>query len=318
MQITPDTQLAEWSEEWIKTILDNDLEEDLIIEFKEGVNSKDPKHASNLRKSITSFANTSGGFVLFGIKDKKSGKGWERLCGVDIQNFSKELTDKISGTSVVPHILVDNPKIINVVKDDKTYNVAVIKIGASRSKPHAVVDESSGLLNFWIRGNSSAIPITYSVLTKMIDESSELRNILATIILDVNYCGYFAQTQMVVPEEKRSNTVSPSKINSLLGGDQAVQIISKIPTDLTLVDLIYNFRNLCQAINTFHDLLISRSNIPLSNAPKQNKLDNDQIAKLVPSLIETAQKIQNHIFENYSETIDWANVTLTKWGAGKK
>jgi hypothetical protein len=44
VQITPSTGLPDWTLDWIKEILDTDRDEDAYLEFKSGLNSKDPKH----------------------------------------------------------------------------------------------------------------------------------------------------------------------------------------------------------------------------------------------------------------------------------
>lgn len=312
MQISPNTNLSEWSEEWIKEILDNDQGEELFFDFKEGINAQDPKHNHNIRKAVSSFANTLGGFIIFGIKDKASASSWARLCGiVNSINFAKELTNKISAGKVIPHIFFDGPKIIPVQHNSNTYNVLVIKIASSELKPHAIVSDSDGLLQFWMRGNSSAIAATYPYLTKMIEESSELRNLLAALYLDAEYIDSFAG-KMVIPEADRGKSIPVVKINALVNSAQSSQIISKIPTDIALINLIWQLREKIDVINSFRDMMIARRALPLTNSEQENKKDNDTIASLVPSTKDVTSKIRKHLLDKYAGVREWINVVQSQ------
>lgn len=312
MQITQNTQLMEWSEEWIREILDKDLGEELLFDFKEGINSQDPKHTHNLRKAVSSFANTLGGFIVFGIKDKANANGWNRLCGVsDSNNFSKELTNKISGGKVIPHVFFEGPRLISLQHNNNSYQVLVIKISSSELKPHAVVSDGDGLLQFWMRGNSTAVAATYPYLTKMIEESSELRNLLAALYLDAEYVDSFAN-RMVIQEKDRETAIPVVRINALVNSEQSSQIISKIPTDIPLINLIWQLREQIEVINSFRDMMIARRPLPLSNGKQENKADNDQIASLVPKVKETTEKIRKHLLEQYAGVREWINVVQSK------
>ena len=308
MNISQNTNLSEWTVEWIKNILDNDQGEESFFDFKEGINSQDPKHLHNIRKAVTSFANTSGGFIVFGIKDKANASGWNRLSGSpDTVNFSKELTNKISGGKVLPHIFFEGPKIISIPYGTKSYDVVVIKIANSELKPHAVVSDNDGLLEFWMRGNSSAIAATYPYLTKMIEESSELRNLLAALFLDSEYVDSFVQ-KMVIPEADRETAIPVVRINALVNSEQSSQIISKIPTDIELIKLIWQLREQIEVVNSFRDMMIARRPLPLSNGKQENKNDNDQIANAVPKIKEVTEKLRKHLLEKYAGVREWISV----------
>jgi len=312
MQVSLNTNLSEWSEEWIKKILDNDQGEELFFDFKDGINSQDPKNNYNIRKAVSSLANTLGGFIIFGIKDKAGVSGWARLSGIaDTTNFSKELTNKISGGKVIPHIFFDGPKIIPIQYNNDSYNVLVIKISSSELKPHAIVSDSDGLLQFWMRGNSSAIAATYPYLTKMIEESSELRNLLAALYLDAEYIDSFAD-KMVIPEADRGESIPVVKINALVNSAQSSQIISKIPTDIVLINLIWQLREKIDIINSFRDMMIERRALPLTNAVQENKKDNNAIASLVPSTKNVTSKIRKHLLGKYAGVREWINVAQSQ------
>lgn len=312
LQISPSTELSEWSEEWIQEILNNDEGEGLFFEFKNEINSKDPKSAYNLRKAFTSFANTLGGFIIFGIKDKSSASGWERLSGIqDVDNFAKELTNKLSAGKVVPHIFFEGPHIVEVKYSNKTYKVLIIKVNSSELKPHAIVSDSDGLLQFWMRGNSTAIAASYPYLTKLIEDSSGLRNMLAALFLDTEYVDSFAD-DMTVPLAARETTIPVVKINALINSEQSTSIIAKIPTDIELIKLIWELRKAIDMVNSYRDMLIQRRVLPLVNANQENKKDNDRIASITPRIKELDKKIRDHLIEKYAGIRDWVNVVQSK------
>jgi hypothetical protein len=308
MQISGGTLLSEWSEEWIRDILNNDRGEELLFDFKEGISSSDPKHTYNLRKAIASFANTYGGFLIFGIKDKAKASGRNRLCGIsNTANFSKELTNKISGGKIVPHIFFEGPKIITFNYDANIYNIPIIKIASSELKPHALISDKDGLLEFWMRGASTAIAATYPYLTTMIEEAAQLKNWLAALYLDTEYIDQFA-TKMVVAEKDRGTQIPVVKISALINSEQSSQIISKIPTDIQLIGLIWRLRESIDLVNTFRDMMIARRTLPTTNAKEQNERDNDYIAANVSTLKELTEKVREHLKEKYAGVREWMTV----------
>jgi hypothetical protein len=307
MNVTPNTNLSEWCVEWINEILNRDEEESMHLEFKADINSKDPKHLYNIQKAVSSFANTFGGFIVFGIKDKASASGWERLCGVqNTTGFAKELTNKLFNGKLIPHIFYEGPNIIQIHCNNTERSVAIIKISSSELKPHAIVSES-GLLEFWMRGNSTATAIPYPHLTSLIAESSELRNLLAALYLDTEYVDSFAD-KMCIPVYSRETSIPIVRINALVNSEQSSQLISKIPTDIALIRLIWQLRELIDSINCYRDMMIARLAVPITNAKQQNKRDNDAIESNIPSLKAITSKIRSHLLEKYVGVRDWRNV----------
>lgn len=307
IQISQHTSLSDWTEEWVKDILDNDRGEDSLLEFKAVLNSRDPKHNDNIRKAVCSFANTFGGFIIFGIKDKNEASGWDRLCDDNnTDNFSKELTDKLGSTNVVPHVVFDGPKVIPLSYQNKSYPVVIIKVNGSELKPHAIVSDN-GLLHFWIRGNASAIPASHPFLTKLIEESAGLRNLLAALYLDTEYIDLFGE-QMMLPESERSNKTPFVQIKALVNSEQSSALISKIPTDIPLIQLIWALRTKIDLVNNYRDMMVALRSTALSNKNEIYKNHNDCIAVLVPEIKEITKKIRSHLIQKYIGVRDWINV----------
>jgi len=303
LNLTPTTQLSEWSEEWIKQILDQDLSEGYLYDFKADISTKD----QSMAKTVTSFANTQGGFIIFGIKDGESATGWKRLHGVtDKKEFAKKLSDVLSNSKVVPTIFFEDPRFLSISRNNISHEVAIVKINSSEFKPHAVVG-SDGLLKFWVRNNQTASAMTYPALTKAIEESTQLRNWLAALYLDTEYIESFAN-KMIFPEKERETTIPIVRINSIINSDQSSQIISIIPNDVKLVSTIWALREKIELVNSFRDMMIQRRALPLSNAGAENKSDNDRIAAIVPGIKHLASEIRQHLAEKYPKIREWLNV----------
>jgi predicted HTH transcriptional regulator len=62
-------------------------EEDEFVDFKQTYNTKDPKHFLSATEDIVAFANTKGGYLVFGVEDVTYS-----LIGLD-DNVKKQLLD---------------------------------------------------------------------------------------------------------------------------------------------------------------------------------------------------------------------------------
>jgi len=303
LNITPATSLAEWSVEWIKQILDQDLTEGYMHDFEKEISSKDQA----LSSAVTSFANTMGGFIVFGIIDSRSASGWDRLHGVsDRKEFSKKISDCLANGKVVPTIFFADPLFLEVPYKGKKYDVAIVKIESSEFKPHAVIG-NDGLMRFWMRNNQTATAMTYPTLVKTIEESAQLRNWLAALYLDTEYIEVFAH-KMLIPQDKREISIPVVTIQSIINSDQSSQLISIIPNDIKLVQLIWSLREKIDLINSFRDMMIQRRALPLTNAGSENKVDNDCIAGIVPDIKTSTNAIRNHLASKYPRIREWLNI----------
>lgn len=66
------TALADWSLPILKELMARHVFEDEQFDFKEGLpDARDEKAKDRLRKTCSAFANTEGGFLVFGVSDAK-------------------------------------------------------------------------------------------------------------------------------------------------------------------------------------------------------------------------------------------------------
>lgn len=307
MQITPQTTLEEWTAESILTILDRDEGEGYFHDFKAVLNSPDPKHNRNIRKAAASFANSAGGFVVFGVKDKAEASGRARLLAIgEVSEFAKQLTNKLSGNEVVPPITFDNPRVIPVEHQGVSKNVVVVRVPESQLKPHGI-SESGGPLEFWMRGNATAVVAPYASILKMVQESSDTRNWLAALYLDADYVDNFAD-QMVVPEADRQASAPVVRINALVNSEQSSQVIARIPTDVELIRLIWGLRSKIDMVNSYRDMMIALQATSLINATTTREQYNARIAGLVVEIKQQTIQIRTHLAGKYAGIREWLSV----------
>jgi hypothetical protein len=112
-------------------------EEDLLVDFKEDFDSKDEKQWHGITKDIAAFANTHGGYIVFGVKDSTY-----ELTGID-----QKTADTISNTNLVLQKI--NRHILPAFTDIRTKRFlsldklfVIIFIPASKGKTHIVSTEA--------------------------------------------------------------------------------------------------------------------------------------------------------------------------------
>lgn len=307
MQITPQTSLEDWNAEAILTLLDRDEGEGYFHDFKTALNAPDPSHNRNIRKAAASFANTSGGFLVFGVKDKAQAAGRERFIGIsDVSEFAKQLTNKLSGNEVVPPVAFEGPRVIPIEHSGSPRNVVVVRVPESQLKPHGI-SESGGPLEFWMRGNSTAVVAPYASIMKMVQESSDTRNWLAALYLDADYIDTFAD-QMVIAEAEREVSIPVVRITALINSDQSSQVIARIPTDVELIRLIWAVRGQIDMVNSFRDMMIALQATALSNAGSSCKDYNTRVAERVIRIKQLTKQIRTHLAAKYSGIREWLSV----------
>ena len=93
----------------IEMLKDNKIEESQVLDYKANyAESKD--HENNLLKEITSFSNSSGGFLIYGIEETGRGGYPSEIVGID-SNINLERLEQIIISNIRPRISVKFRKI---------------------------------------------------------------------------------------------------------------------------------------------------------------------------------------------------------------
>ncbi len=133
----------------------------LLIEEGEGFELEFKRKVSSplkIAKTMSSFSNTSGGLILFGVDDDGS------IIGVESEKTELDLIDEAAEFFCDPPVSV-SIKIIPYNHRD----VIVASVEESETKPHYVKDENNEL-NVYIRVNDNSVLASKEVIKVLRDE----------------------------------------------------------------------------------------------------------------------------------------------------
>jgi hypothetical protein len=125
-----DKRLSEITVEDIKYLIDNKISEQKTLEYKRQLPDKDKEEQkTKTLQSITSFANTIGGIIIFGMKENDKGEaseiiGIETSSDDDFLRFQNLVKDRIEPRMAPPELreLIINDKKIYLMKIHSSYN----------------------------------------------------------------------------------------------------------------------------------------------------------------------------------------------------
>jgi hypothetical protein len=125
------TKLSDWNYDVIQNLASKYLETN-TFDFKFTIKSLDPKTNQSIINTACAFANTNGGFLVFGVNRKDDAH--YVIEGLDkSDNYAKEFGDKISSINPTIHFNFLNPP-ISIPKSNKILFVAEIPL--SKDRPH--------------------------------------------------------------------------------------------------------------------------------------------------------------------------------------
>jgi hypothetical protein len=112
----------------IERLKTNKICESQILDYKEGI-IEDHK----LVKQISAFANTQGGFLIFGVKETGQGGYPEEISGIEHKEINTERLEQIVLSNTEPRISI---KLREIQIPETTKSLLIIEIPNSYLKPH--------------------------------------------------------------------------------------------------------------------------------------------------------------------------------------
>jgi len=95
------------TKEDLQRLIDNEVEESTILEYKSSFAVQNPKWREELAKDISAMANSNGGIIVFGIKQKDIGNGnaiAHRLTPIPSSEMTKDKLSQLLSSNIQPII----------------------------------------------------------------------------------------------------------------------------------------------------------------------------------------------------------------------
>lgn len=124
----------EYAEKDIRSLIDNEIEESLRLEYKSsGSLSKSPSAKKEIGRDVSSFANSDGGIIVYGVEEKDHKP--IGMSFIDGHEFNKEWLENIISDNI--RQTIREIEIIPIRFEQKIdQTVYVVKIGRSEDAPH--------------------------------------------------------------------------------------------------------------------------------------------------------------------------------------
>jgi len=147
--------IEEITKDDLQALIDNEVSERKAIEYKQALPGNSDKEKKEFLADVSSFANASGGDLIYGItEDKKTGKP-KSLDGLDAENIGQEITrlDNIIRTGIQPRLpsVAISPPI--ALENSKV--ALIIRIPKSWISPHRVIHNDK----FYSRSSNGKYPL---------------------------------------------------------------------------------------------------------------------------------------------------------------
>jgi predicted HTH transcriptional regulator len=142
----------EYTERDILSLIEGKVEELISLEFKSGDSlGFEPGKKKELSKDVSSFANSAGGLIIYGINENNHVA--ESISFIDGNTITKEWVEQVIHSNIQRKI--DGILIIPVrFENDVSKTVYVIKIPVSNQAPHMASDN-----RYYKRYNFQSVPM---------------------------------------------------------------------------------------------------------------------------------------------------------------
>jgi hypothetical protein len=283
-------ELDEWTYELIKKIVEDGVFETDKFDLKEELPHKnDIKSKERLEKSVCAFANTEGGFLIFGIKDDKSLSYENRIIGISpARDFPREFGDMI--INIEPHIYYSfkNPAIKIPISKNVIH---VVKIPQSPERPHIT---SKG--EFYYRTNRGNMQMSYQQIKESFLNEEQRRQKLRLLFIEL-LSNKEQATSMITPDDRIMKSYSLVTLDSSVLQTLLVDTYPIIIQEDELISLLMRIRAEIKVINNEMRIFYATISLPITNSEeivrKHNDSVNTRIKELIPLLDESLKILQD-------------------------
>jgi hypothetical protein len=276
-------KLEEWTYERIKVLVDNNVNESDIHDFK-----TDMPEGDGLTVDCCAFANTKGGFIVLGIRPKDM-----QIEIKGIEN-SSELRHRFGQKiNAIPTTDFGLPKIINIPGSQKVLVIFYIPISPER--PH--IPTPVGKRVFWKRTNTGNEQMTYDEIRMNFQNYEERREKLKLLYLEL-LSNKQQLESMKVSEDSIEGSYSLVSLDSTIIDTLLSDVYSIIAKNSNLVNSLMDLRFEIRIINNKVKVYYTEISTPRTDLGKitrrHNEFINSKIEKLVPLFQATLSTLESN------------------------
>ncbi len=239
--------------------------------------------ANSLTKVACAFANSQGGFVVVGVKDR-SGHFLVEGIGPDGE-IAKKFSDKIHAA---PSVSFSSPRDINVPQTSKV--LYVFHIPPSPERPHMPRERDKGI--FWKRTPGGCEAMSYDEIREQFLRYEERREKVKLLLIELLFNREALQEMAMVSEGAYSLvTLDSSVLDRLL-----VDTYSVVQSEPRLIQILLTLRRSIRIINAKTQIFFTQMALPLNNqsalVEAQGRYLNDRAAFLLPLIREAIETLK--------------------------
>lgn len=275
--------LEQWSYEMIVALCERGRSESDRHDFK--FNLPDP---ANLTKLCCAFANTFGGFIVLGVRDR------DPTFEVVGTEPDKEIYGKFLGKlKAEPDIQISSPKLIPVPDTQKT--LYVFEVPRSTRRPHLPNQADQRI--FWKRQGSDCVQMTLEEIRYQMNSYEEKIEKLALLSMDLRHKVRSVEIQATVSDGQYNADIYSFEIIDRV----VVEAFSLLKVDTNIFGALDTFRSLLMQLNSKKRHFFQVSAMSYENSYKlQTAVDLRQSARdLLPHLTTLADQIERSLRERF-------------------
>lgn len=238
----------------------------------------------NLTKICCAFANSQGGFVLLGVKDRS---GYFVIEGLDPDaEIAKKFADKLHA---VPSIDFSSPRDISIPGTSKV--IYVFHVPKSALRPH--IPQAPDQRLFWKRTPGGCEPMSYDEIQEQFLRYEERREKLKLLFVELLLNRENLQ-QIYVKEPNKYSliTLDSGVLDRLL-----VDTYSVVQGERRLISILLTLRTQIRVANVKAQMFFSQMALPLDGqtqiAEKHNQFMKEKADFLLPLIAEAIDILKN-------------------------